>query len=357
MTCPICGATLPKGASKCHSCGAKLVRGKYCPYCRVVIPMYAKTCPQCKKPIPAADGKKPLTKRWWFWTVAAVLVIGIIGNIGNAINPGKAAPSSSAVSSQAPITNPFLLPEVEVQDVNNGVRTEKIGEWACIHMKKADAKAASEEDFSKFAETRVQGSDYKWWSIIFEDGTGIQFTGSHTYVSTYGQLDDEGCISQAMGDISLEKSSSHTSYTARPEKPTPSPASESTPEPSSTAPTEAPTPPPAQKPVSTPAPQETPAPETPHPTKKPAGSNNANNGGGTSFPGSQPGNGNNFDTYDNPDQQQTSANYVLNTSSMKFHYPTCSSVKKIAPQNYADFTGTRDEAIAAGYSPCGKCNP
>lgn len=356
MKCPNCGTDLPKGAGKCPSCGAGIVRGKYCPHCRAVIPLDAKTCPQCKKSIPADNGKKPLTKRWWFWTVAAVLVIGIIGNIGNAINPGKAAPASSAVSSQAPITNPFLLPEVEVQDVNNGVRTEKIGEWACIHMKKADAKAASEEDFSKFAETRVQGSDYKWWSIIFEDGTGIQFTGSHTYVSTYGQLDDEGCISQAMGDISLEKSSSHTSYTARQEKPSPSPTPEPTPEPSSSA-TKAPTSPPAQVPASTPAPQETPSLETPQPTKKPVSGNSAADGTPSQHPAGHTGNGNNFDTYDNPDQQQTSANYVLNTSSMKFHYPTCSSVKKIAPQNYADFTGTRDEAIAAGYSPCGKCNP
>ena len=49
--------------------------------------------------------------------------------------------------------------------------------------------------------------------------------------------------------------------------------------------------------------------------------------------------------------------YVLNTNTHKFHYPSCEDVGKIAPQNYADFSGTRDEAIAQGYSPCGHCRP
>lgn len=50
-------------------------------------------------------------------------------------------------------------------------------------------------------------------------------------------------------------------------------------------------------------------------------------------------------------------NYILNTNSQKFHHLTCSSVKKIKAENYAEFTGTRDEAIASGYDPCGNCKP
>ena len=68
-------------------------------------------------------------------------------------------------------------------------------------------------------------------------------------------------------------------------------------------------------------------------------------------------NSNNFNTYDNADQQQTSATYVLNTSSKKFHYPSCESVKKIAPQNYATSCSSRDELIVQNYKPCGNCNP
>ena len=72
--------------------------------------------------------------------------------------------------------------------------------------------------------------------------------------------------------------------------------------------------------------------------------------------GSSGGGGSNFDTYDNPEQQQTSASYVLNTNSKKFHLPNCSSVAKIAPQNYAT-ANNRADIMAQGYQPCKKCNP
>ena len=49
--------------------------------------------------------------------------------------------------------------------------------------------------------------------------------------------------------------------------------------------------------------------------------------------------------------------YVLNTKSMKFHHPTCSSVDDIASNNKQEATSTRDELISEGYSPCKQCNP
>ena len=52
-----------------------------------------------------------------------------------------------------------------------------------------------------------------------------------------------------------------------------------------------------------------------------------------------------------------SQSYVLNTNSMKFHYPSCSSAKKISTKNRKDYTGTRDELISQGYDPCGSCDP
>ena len=48
--------------------------------------------------------------------------------------------------------------------------------------------------------------------------------------------------------------------------------------------------------------------------------------------------------------------YVLNTSTMKIHYATCSSVKKIKDENKA-YTNDYDKAIADGYTPCGNCQP
>lgn len=65
--------------------------------------------------------------------------------------------------------------------------------------------------------------------------------------------------------------------------------------------------------------------------------------------------GSNFNTYDNQSQQQTSDTYVLNTSTHKIHYPHCSSVPKIAPQNYATSNSSVDELKSQGYTTCGKC--
>ena len=49
--------------------------------------------------------------------------------------------------------------------------------------------------------------------------------------------------------------------------------------------------------------------------------------------------------------------YVLNTNSKKFHYPSCQSAASIAPENRQVFHGSKDEVIAQGYKPCGLCKP
>lgn len=55
--------------------------------------------------------------------------------------------------------------------------------------------------------------------------------------------------------------------------------------------------------------------------------------------------------------QSVAAEYILNTNTKKFHYPSCSSVQKMKDKNKQAFNGTREEAIAKGYSPCGNCHP
>ena len=52
-----------------------------------------------------------------------------------------------------------------------------------------------------------------------------------------------------------------------------------------------------------------------------------------------------------------SVDYVLNTNSMKFHFPSCDSVEKMDPENRQDYTGDRQMLIDQGYSPCGNCHP
>lgn len=55
--------------------------------------------------------------------------------------------------------------------------------------------------------------------------------------------------------------------------------------------------------------------------------------------------------------QPEETEYVLNTGTMKFHLPTCSSVSQIDQSNRRDYTGTREEVIGMGYDPCGRCRP
>lgn len=49
--------------------------------------------------------------------------------------------------------------------------------------------------------------------------------------------------------------------------------------------------------------------------------------------------------------------YILNVKNKKFHKPDCSAASDISSANKQDFSGTRDQLIARGYSPCGICKP
>lgn len=52
----------------------------------------------------------------------------------------------------------------------------------------------------------------------------------------------------------------------------------------------------------------------------------------------------------------TDAAYIGNRNTGKFHLPSCTSAGKISVQNKVIF-GSRQEAVAGGYSPCGICRP
>lgn len=49
--------------------------------------------------------------------------------------------------------------------------------------------------------------------------------------------------------------------------------------------------------------------------------------------------------------------YVLNTNTKKFHYPSCGSVQDMKEKNKEYYTGNRQTLIDQGYSPCGRCKP
>ena len=108
--------------------------------------------------------------------------------------------------------NPLMNAEIQIGDVLNGTKTEKLGEWAEIQIGKETLKEITQEQFSEFCNGTVRDSGYNWFTISCEDGTGIQFAGSIPYVSTYGSLDNEGCIAESIGTITIQEDGTY-SYT------------------------------------------------------------------------------------------------------------------------------------------------
>lgn len=95
-----------------------------------------------------------------------------------------------------------------------------------------------------------------------------------------------------------------------------------------------------------------------HPDSSSSQSDNTggSSAGGNNLGGGGSGNADNFDTWDNPDQQNTSAKWVLNTSTLKIHYPSCPEVRRIAPHNYSTSNLDEAELLVQGYTTCGRCH-
>lgn len=66
-----------------------------------------------------------------------------------------------------------------------------------------------------------------------------------------------------------------------------------------------------------------------------------------------------FPKVDNPADYEATPEitFILNTHTMKFHYPACRDIAKMDVENRQDVTWTREEIISKGYSPCGHCHP
>ena len=54
---------------------------------------------------------------------------------------------------------------------------------------------------------------------------------------------------------------------------------------------------------------------------------------------------------------QADRTYILNTSTMKYHRPTCNSVDDMAEENKSEYTGKAEDVEAMGYAPCQICHP
>ena len=123
-------------------------------------------------------------------------------------------------------------------------------------------------------------------------------------------------------------------------EPTPVPTAEPTPT-LTPEPSQAPAPTAAPEPEPSPTPDPTPEP-TPEPAPEPTPEPEPNGGDGDRSA---------------PDALSPVRDYVLNTNTLKFHYPDCRSVDQMKEENKAVFTGSREEILDMGYVPCKNCDP
>lgn len=57
------------------------------------------------------------------------------------------------------------------------------------------------------------------------------------------------------------------------------------------------------------------------------------------------------------DDGEPEADYILNTNTKKFHYPSCPSVEQMKETSRQAYFGTREDVIGMGYDPCQNCRP
>lgn len=93
----------------------------------------------------------------------------------------------------------FLGKEAKIAGVFNG-QNDIIGKRAYIEITKDELNAMSEQEIlGEFK--RIDNTSYNWFTIVFGDGTGIQF--NKTLVARYGEINDEGIVTKTTKTINL----------------------------------------------------------------------------------------------------------------------------------------------------------
>ncbi|SCH33650.1 Membrane protein involved in colicin uptake [uncultured Clostridium sp.] len=92
-----------------------------------------------------------------------------------------------------------VLGNIVEKPVMNGFKTERIGTYAEVMV---GGREINKENLVKFYESVVKDSGYKWVTLNIDGENGIVFPGA-SYVFTYGEIDDEGCITKSIGNGSI----------------------------------------------------------------------------------------------------------------------------------------------------------
>ncbi len=95
------------------------------------------------------------------------------------------------------IENPFSA--VMKKPVMNGIKTERIGTYAEVMTGGIEI---NKENLIAFYKSVVKDSEYNWVTLNIDNKFGLQFAGSRPFF-TYGEIDNEGCITRQIGAGSI----------------------------------------------------------------------------------------------------------------------------------------------------------
>lgn len=127
--------------------------------------------------------KKPFYKKWWFWLICGLLLIGIFAGGGDSNDDSEKAASD----------NPLMNCEVMEADVKSG-SGKVIGTRAYIEFPRKEFDKLSDEQIAEFAQEVIDGADYNYFTIDFGDGTGVVFSGCNIVAASIGDIDETGAI-------------------------------------------------------------------------------------------------------------------------------------------------------------------
>lgn len=170
VTCSNCGTEFDSKEKRCPSCGTKN-RLKICPVCGGQMAKNAKRCPKC-----GAKNKKPVYKRWWFWVVIVLLVLGISELIGD------------DNTEQAPTMGENILPTDSVMENSDPTQEIIVGTWEAKYAFDVNTQELRVVDTSSESATGVR---------LNSDGTGSIYMLQDKSVSadimwTYVSEDEDG---------------------------------------------------------------------------------------------------------------------------------------------------------------------
>lgn len=112
-----------------------------------------------------------LLKKWELWLIVIIMLLGF-----KEIDFPKVDSTYGYV--------------VKTADIMNGFKTEVIGKYGYTEINKSEITS---DMMVHIYREEVGKRKYNWFTIRFEDGTGIQFQGFTMY-PIYGQLDEEDCV-------------------------------------------------------------------------------------------------------------------------------------------------------------------